>query len=518
TGSRIYAPTANSILVRLRFVAPLGMPWRERAVEHVIADAPPLGDTLGFIERPMNAEIDAALAVLLLRLRERREVARHQRTYLALVVPRHAVQLIRNESEDDVVGAIEAPQNLEKRAAETGMSRRIRGKRWREVRSIEITGRRAERCKVRIAHRVRIAVPDAGRAGSLVGFADAGDRAPKIVIVLRFPDRGARVGERDVHQRHQPRELHSRRTHLLSDLHRDLVVEPRRRAQARCSIVGPVESDLRLFRRAGARRYDAVAAERFYFLICGGVLATVERRRRRNAELIRRFEHEGCNLAPVSAERERTVADRVLTPLSRIVAHDEIDVDARLGMLRVIIRAQSQNCRGGAPSERNPTFLGAFVARSNLLEILDEQIIEAGVLRRTQRGQCVVRRLRGCRIHGPILRHPRDAGVAVVPAGDSVHRVEDRDMNDRHGARGAAGSILLPEDAVLSRRDGRVVEPARVDGDAVPVEKPAGQVGAATPRMVPRRLTVGGGSAEAWSKLAADVAGGTVRPGGDGEK
>src|SRR5581483_1292763 len=247
TGSRIYAPTANSILVRLRFVAPLGMPWRERAVEHVIADAPPLGDTLGFIERPMNAEIDAALAVLLLRLRERREVARHQRTYLALVVPRHAVQLIRNESEDDVVGAIEAPQNLEKRAAETGMSRRIRGKRWREVRSIEITGRRAERCKVRIAHRVRIAVPDAGRAGSLVGFADA----------------GARVGERDVHQRHQPRELHSRRTHLLSDLHRDLVVEPRRRAQARCSIVGPVESDLRLFRRAGARRYDAVAAERF---------------------------------------------------------------------------------------------------------------------------------------------------------------------------------------------------------------------------------------------------------------
>ena len=42
---------------------------RENVFEYVIGDAAALRDTLGFIERPVDAEINAALAVLFFRLR-----------------------------------------------------------------------------------------------------------------------------------------------------------------------------------------------------------------------------------------------------------------------------------------------------------------------------------------------------------------------------------------------------------------------------------------------------------------
>ena len=38
----------------------------ERVIEHVVADITPLFDALDFVERPMDAKVDAALAVLLL--------------------------------------------------------------------------------------------------------------------------------------------------------------------------------------------------------------------------------------------------------------------------------------------------------------------------------------------------------------------------------------------------------------------------------------------------------------------
>jgi hypothetical protein len=38
----------------------------ERVIEHVVAHAPSLSNALYLIERPMDAEVDAALAVLLL--------------------------------------------------------------------------------------------------------------------------------------------------------------------------------------------------------------------------------------------------------------------------------------------------------------------------------------------------------------------------------------------------------------------------------------------------------------------
>ena len=47
------------------------VPRNERMLEHVIRHAPTLGNTLGLVKRPMDTEIDTALAVLFLSLRER---------------------------------------------------------------------------------------------------------------------------------------------------------------------------------------------------------------------------------------------------------------------------------------------------------------------------------------------------------------------------------------------------------------------------------------------------------------
>jgi len=50
--------------------------------EHVIRYTSALRDTLSFVKRPVDAEVDATLPVLLLGLRERREAARKKRTHV----------------------------------------------------------------------------------------------------------------------------------------------------------------------------------------------------------------------------------------------------------------------------------------------------------------------------------------------------------------------------------------------------------------------------------------------------
>src|SRR5262245_5611749 len=69
----------------------------------VVRDAASLADALDLVERPMDAEVDAALAVLLLGLRERTEAARQQRPHLPVVAHGHAVELVGRERERDVV-------------------------------------------------------------------------------------------------------------------------------------------------------------------------------------------------------------------------------------------------------------------------------------------------------------------------------------------------------------------------------------------------------------------------------
>ena len=88
-------------------------PRHERLLEDLICHAPPLGDPRGLIKGPMHPEIDAALAVFFLGLRERREAAREARAHAAPIVAGDAVELVRDKGEGDVVGLIKVAQGLE---------------------------------------------------------------------------------------------------------------------------------------------------------------------------------------------------------------------------------------------------------------------------------------------------------------------------------------------------------------------------------------------------------------------
>ena len=87
--------------------------------------------------------------------------------------------------------------------------------------------------------------------------------------------------------------------------------------------------------------------------------------------------------------------------------------------------------------------------------------------------------------------------IAAVAAGDRVHRVEDRDVDDRHRAARAAGAELLAEHAGLAGLHRRVVEAARVDRDLVPAQQALERIGAAP------RCTVTGAVAELRRRLEA---------------
>src|SRR6266567_4686939 len=102
-------------------------------VEHMVAHAAALGDTFALVEGPVNAEIDPALAILFLGFRQRRELPRHQRSHVSLAVERHAVEFVGDKPESNVVTEVEAAQNLEQRAAESSVTRRISRERRREV-------------------------------------------------------------------------------------------------------------------------------------------------------------------------------------------------------------------------------------------------------------------------------------------------------------------------------------------------------------------------------------------------
>src|SRR5262245_4658301 len=123
----------------------LAAPGKEGVPKHLVGDASALSDALRLVERPVNAEIDPALAVFLLGLGQRREAARKEWSDDSLVVFGLAVELIRDERERDAIGPVERPQDLEEAAAESSMTGRICGKRGREVGPVEIARRGPER-------------------------------------------------------------------------------------------------------------------------------------------------------------------------------------------------------------------------------------------------------------------------------------------------------------------------------------------------------------------------------------
>ena len=101
-------------------------------------------------------------------------------------------------------------------------------------------------------------------------------------MVFRFPNRHSGIGHGDVYQCQQARELNGAQSSLISNLHRDLVVEPRRCAEAWRAIIGPENADKRLFFRPLRPRG---ATQVFHFVVRGSVSRAGHIGRRRRAEL-----------------------------------------------------------------------------------------------------------------------------------------------------------------------------------------------------------------------------------------
>ena len=206
--------------------------------------------------------------------------------------------------------------------------------------------------EVRIADGRRVAVAGAGGPGLRVGLADAGHRPPELVEVLRLPDRDARVGHGDVHEREQPRELDAPscrararsapRSGCTGAAARTGSACRRRPSRSRSGAAARVRT-VGVVTPSPPRRFTSSNAAAYSGLVIAGGGGT------RNWP--RRPEHERRHLAPVRAERERDLADRVLAPMARLVARDVVDADPRLGVLRAVVRPQREDRRRGAPPE-----------------------------------------------------------------------------------------------------------------------------------------------------------------------
>ena len=306
-------------------------------------------------------EVDAALAVLLLGLESVSKLRGMQRPHVARRCPRVTPL---NSSETNVkaiaVGAVEAAQRLEQRAAEAGVAGRIGRERRREVRPGAgcWPARRAARSPGR--RRCRgLPSPSAGRAGARVGFADAGDRAPELVEVLRLPDRDAGVGHRHVHERQQPRELDARPVPLAAARS-----APRsgcraaaartgsacRRRPSRCRrglVLACARSAWRL--PSPPRRFTSLKAARTPRCrgAGGGGARNCSAERSTNGSTSPQCAPSASGIWLIGSWRH----------FPGCVARDVVDADARLGVVRAVVRAQREDRRGRAPSERDAALL-----------------------------------------------------------------------------------------------------------------------------------------------------------------
>src|SRR3954469_17626420 len=176
----------------------------------------------------MDAEINTALAVFFLGLRKRIEMPRPEIANLPGVIDCHPVEFVRGKSERDIICVVETAEDLEKRATEAAVTRRVGREGWGEIRAGQVTGWRTERIKARIAQGGGVAVAETRWAGAGIRFTNAGNRAPILVMEFRLPDGDAGIGEGNVNQRKQAGELE--RTGggslLCRDLHRELIVKP----------------------------------------------------------------------------------------------------------------------------------------------------------------------------------------------------------------------------------------------------------------------------------------------------
>src|SRR5439155_7167400 len=86
-----------------------------------------------------------------------------------------------------------------------------------------------------------------------------------------FPNGHSGIGHADVYQGKQARELNAAQSPLVRNLHRKLIVQSRRRAQARGSVISPESADECLLFSALRGCNDPVAAQVFHFVVSGRV-------------------------------------------------------------------------------------------------------------------------------------------------------------------------------------------------------------------------------------------------------
>src|SRR2546423_13516254 len=102
----------------------------------------------------------------------------HERPDIPLAVERLSVELVRDESEGNMVAIVEAAKDLEQRAAESSVARRIGGERRSEVGSGQIARGRAQGSEGQVGDGRRIAVPGQRQRRIRIGLADTRYRAP----------------------------------------------------------------------------------------------------------------------------------------------------------------------------------------------------------------------------------------------------------------------------------------------------------------------------------------------------
>src|SRR5215475_13562933 len=99
-------------------------------------------------------------------------MTQNEQTHIALIVPRHPVELVRNKAEGDPVSPVKSTQCLEYSAPEGRVAGRIGREGWSEISPVGVAGRRAERNEVR----------------------NGGNRPPEHLVILRVPARKTGVG------------------------------------------------------------------------------------------------------------------------------------------------------------------------------------------------------------------------------------------------------------------------------------------------------------------------------------
>src|SRR5947209_14133020 len=135
-----------------------------------------------------------------------------------------------------------------------------------------------------------------------------------------IPHRDTGVGHGDVDQRQQARELGrpSGRSHLIGDVHRDLVVKTRRRTQTWGSVVSPEGPRLGLISAPHRGRCNSIAAHGLRLVVGDGVIRGSNCWGRWSQKFAGRLDDKWGHRVPVRAQRNWTMTDWILSPLSWI--------------------------------------------------------------------------------------------------------------------------------------------------------------------------------------------------------